>query len=63
MPVTIKSRLVPIYSVRSQPIPIKDYLNFKKMKSGSEILLNLENHKNFSDSELVGGLLELNKRQ
>ena len=28
----------------------------------NEILINLENHKNLSDSELVGGLIELTKR-
>jgi len=38
-----------------------DYLNFKKMTS-NEVLLNLDNHKSMTNSELVGGLLELNKR-
>ena len=32
------------------------------MMSGNEILLNLENHENFTDSELVHGLIELGKR-
>ena len=30
--------------------------------SGNEILLNLDNHENLSNSELVSGLLELGKR-
>jgi len=30
--------------------------------SSNEILLNLENHPNFANSELVGGLLELADR-
>jgi len=60
--VTIKKILVPIFSVRSQPVPIKDYMNFKQMESGSEVLFNLENYKNFTDSELVGGMIELNRR-
>lgn len=30
--------------------------------SGNEIILNLENHENFATSELIGGLLELGKR-
>jgi len=29
---------------------------------GNEIILNLENHKNFETSELIGGLLELAHR-
>jgi hypothetical protein len=32
------------------------------MQSGSEILLNLENYKNFEDSELIGGLFEFTRR-
>jgi len=45
----------------NQPTPIKDFINFKRM-SGNEILLNLDNHDNFSSSELVAGLVELGKR-
>jgi len=45
----------------NQPTPIKDFINFKKM-SGNELLLNLDNHDNFSSSELVSGLIELGKR-
>lgn len=32
------------------------------MDSGSEILLNLQNYKNLTNTELVGGLIELSKR-
>lgn len=45
----------------SQPIPIKDFINFKKM-SGNEILLNLDNNENLAHSELISGLIELGKR-
>lgn len=48
-------------SLRMQRTPIKDFINFKLMTS-NEILLNLENHKNFESSELVGGLVELSRR-
>ena len=47
--------------VGSQPIPIKDFINFKKM-SGNEILLNLDNNENLAHSELISGLIELGKR-
>ena len=30
--------------------------------SGNEILLNLDNYENLSNSELIGGLMELGKR-
>lgn len=30
--------------------------------TSNEILLNLDNHENFANSELVGGLIELGKR-
>ena len=36
-------------------------MNFKLM-SGNEIILNLDNHENLANSELVSGLLELGKR-
>jgi hypothetical protein len=32
------------------------------MGSGSEVLLNLENYKNLTDSELVGGMINLTHR-
>jgi hypothetical protein len=47
--------------VSQQPIPIKDFINFKKM-SGNEILLNLDNNENLAHSELISGLIELGKR-
>ena len=47
--------------VSNQPIPIKDFINFKKM-SGNEILLNLDNNENLAHSELISGLIELGKR-
>jgi hypothetical protein len=30
--------------------------------SGNEILLNLDNHENLANSELISGLIELGKR-
>ena len=45
----------------NQPTPRHDYINFKRM-SGNEILLNLDNYENLSNSEIVSGLLELGKR-
>jgi hypothetical protein len=30
--------------------------------TSNEILLNLDNHENFANSELIGGLIELGKR-
>lgn len=41
-----------------QPIPLHDFIKFKHM-SGNEILLNLDNHDNLRNGELVGGLLAL----
>ena len=61
MTVNVKKVKANLFSLRHQPIPIKDYLNFKKMTS-NEILLNLDNFENFADSELVGGLIELSVR-
>jgi hypothetical protein len=46
--------------VGKQPVPIKDFINFKKM-SGNEIILNLENVENLSNGELVSGLIELGR--
>jgi hypothetical protein len=37
-------------------------MNFKEMESGNEVLLNLENHRNLTNSELVGGMIDLAKR-
>jgi hypothetical protein len=44
--------------VDSEPIPLHDFINFKKM-SGNEILLNLDNYENLRHSELVGGMISL----
>ena len=44
-----------------QPTPLHDYINFKNM-SGNEILINLNNVENLTQSEMMGGLLELAKR-
>lgn len=47
--------------VKTQPIPLHDFINFKKM-SGNEILLNLDNCDNLRSSELLSGLIELGYR-
>ena len=60
MPVQIKKRQVRV-RVDKQPIPIKDFINFKTM-SGNEIILNLDNHENLRNGEMISGLLELGKR-
>jgi hypothetical protein len=62
LPVEINKNKVPLYSVKFVPPPIKDFMNFKNMTS-NEILLNLDNHINLADSELVGGMVELTKRK
>ena len=46
---------------QNMPVPRHDFINFKKM-SGNEILLNLDNYENMRNSEIVGGLYELGKR-
>lgn len=48
--------------VDKQPLPLHDYINFKKMASGNEVLLNLDNCDNLRNGELVGGLIELGRR-
>lgn len=61
-PMKVKLRVNNIRSnIKYQTPPIKEFINFKKM-SGNEILLNLDNCENMMNSELVGGLLELAKR-
>lgn len=57
----VKKTKGPLLGLRYQPIPIHDYMNFKEMTS-NEILLNLDNVENLAPSELVGGLVELSKR-
>lgn len=59
--ITINKTHAPLYSVKYVAPPIKDFMNFKNMTS-NEVLLNLDNHLNLADSELVGGLVELTKR-
>lgn len=44
------------------PIPLNDYIRFKEMLSGNEILLNLDNCDNLRNGELISGLIELGKR-
>jgi hypothetical protein len=41
---------------------LKDFINFKLMASGNEILLNLDNADNLRNGELISGLLELARR-
>lgn len=48
--------------VDKQPIPLKDYINFKQMQSGNEILLNLDNCDNLRNGELISALIELGRR-
>ena len=48
--------------VDQQAIPLKDYINFKQMKSGNEVLVNLDNCDNLRNGELVSALIELGLR-
>lgn len=48
--------------VDKQPIPLNDYINFKVMRSGNELLVNLDNCDNLRNGELVSALIELGKR-
>ncbi len=57
----VRRRKLPV-RVDKQPIPIKDFINFKQMQSGNEILLNLDNCENLRNGELIGGLIELGRR-
>ena len=57
----VKKTKGPMLGLKYQPIPIHDFMNFKNMSS-NEILLNLDNVENLATSELVGGLIELSKR-
>ena len=47
--------------LEKKPPLIHDFINFKRM-SGNEILLNLDNYENLANSEIVGALLELGRR-
>ena len=62
MPVEVRKTNVQLYGLRYQATPINDYLNFKKMSCGNEVLLNLENYEHFTHSELLGGLIEICNR-
>ena len=62
MSVQVSRRSVKLYGLKYQPTPLHDFINFKEMKSGNEVLLNLENHEHFDHSELLGGLIELCNR-
>jgi hypothetical protein len=59
--ITIKKRKMPV-RVDKQPIPLHDYMNFKIMRSGNEVLLNLDNCDNLRNGELISGLVELGRR-
>ena len=59
--IKMKTRRTRLQGLKWQPTPVHDFLNFKNMTS-NEILLNLENHPNFANSELIGGLIELTNR-
>jgi hypothetical protein len=48
--------------VDKQPIPLKDFMDFKRMTSGNEVLINLDNADNLRNGELIGGLIELGRR-
>jgi len=61
MHLKIKNTRSPMYGIGHQPIPIHDFINFKKM-CGNEVLLNLENNMHLTNSELISGLTELARR-
>jgi ADP-dependent phosphofructokinase/glucokinase len=58
--IKVQKRKIPV-RVDKQPIPIKDFINFKVM-TGNEIILNLDNVENLMNGELISGLYELSKR-
>jgi len=62
MRVGIHKTKAPLYALKYVAPPIKDFMNFKRMENGNEVLINLDNHPNLSDSELIGGLIELASR-
>lgn len=57
--ITKRKRPVPL---EKQPLPIKDFINFKNMQSGNEVLVNLDNADNLRNGELISGLIELGRR-
>jgi len=60
--VKVKKRSTRMYGIRYQPIPINDFINFKTMQSGNEVLLNMENYESFTVTELMGSLINLTHR-
>lgn len=58
----VKKRATRMYGIRYQPVPLNDYMNFKKMECGNEVLLNLENVDSLTHTELLGGLINLTHR-
>lgn len=59
--VEVRKRKTPV-RIDQQPIPLHDYMNFKKMANGNEVLLNLDNCENLRNGELISGLIELGRR-
>lgn len=57
----VNKRKMPV-RVDKQPIPLNDYIDFKKMTSGNEVLINLDNCDNLRNGELISGLIELGRR-
>lgn len=60
--VKIRKVAATLHGLRHQPIPINDYLIFKEMESGNEVLLNLDNYEHLTNSELLSGLINLTHR-
>lgn len=59
--ISVNRRKMPV-KISKLPIPLNDYIRFKEMLSGNEILLNLDNCDNLRNGELISGLIELGKR-
>jgi hypothetical protein len=59
--IAVNRRKTPV-RVDKQPIPLKDFINFKLMQSGNEILINLDNCDNLRNGELISGMIELGRR-
>ena len=60
-PLDMKKHNVRALTLKNQPTPLHDFINFKKM-NGNEIILNLDNNENLTNAELVSGLMELGRR-
>jgi len=59
--IEIRRRKLPV-RLDKQPIPLKDFMNFKLMQNGNEVLINLDNCDNLRNGELISGLIELGRR-